>query len=72
MNSVVDLISDSEDFHFVGYIISYFDNDFLFSVNMRDCSGYIIFNTHIHYNKYHVLFDKRVFVNIVQFVPLSS
>jgi len=76
MNSMVDPISDSKEFCFseidIGCIMSHFGNDFLSSVNIRDHSGYIIFNTHICYNKYYVLFDKRVSVDVVQFVLLGS
>ena len=42
-----------------------FDDDFLTSVNMRDQGGYIVFNTHIYYNKYHILFDERVLVDVI-------
>ena len=66
---MVNPISNSEEFHFsridIHCMMSYFGNDFLLLMSIRDYSGYIVFNTHIYYNKYHILFDERVLVDVI-------
>jgi len=73
---MVDLVSDRKEFCFskvdVGYIMSHFGNNFLFSISIRNWDDNIVFNTHICYNKYHVLINNRIFVDVVQFVLIGS
>ena len=69
MYSVINPIFDSKEFSFskvdVSCMMSSFGNDFLTSASIRDQGSYIVFNTHICYSNYNVLFDKRVFVDVV-------
>jgi len=73
---MINPTSDSKEFSFsrvdVSCIMSGFSDDFLTSASMRDQDSYVIFNTYICYDKYGVLFDKRVFVDVVQSVLISS
>ena len=66
---MVDPIFNNEKFHFSGIdihcMMSYFGNDFLLFMSIRDYGSYVVFNTHIHYNKYHILFDERVLVDVI-------
>jgi len=66
---VINPVFDSKEFSFskvnVSCIMSGFGNDFLTPASMRDQGGYIVFNAYICYGNYNVLFDKRVFVDVV-------
>jgi len=66
---VIDPTFDSKEFSFskvdVGCMMNGFDDGFLTSASMRDQGSYIVFNTHVWYDNYNVLFDKRVFVDVV-------
>jgi len=63
---MIDFTFDSKEFSFdgiyIGYIMNWFGDNFLTSTNVRDQGGYVVFNTHICYDKYGILFYKWLFV----------
>ena len=42
-----------------------FSNDFLISTDMQNWESNVVLNNSIHYDKYSVLIDKRIFIDII-------
>jgi len=72
----INTISNSEEFSFSGYYIyimmNFFDNNILIFTNIQNWYGHFVLNTSIRDNKYYVLISKRILIDGIKFVIMSS